>query len=233
MARVEKITKKFGSLTVFDNFSAEFPDLKITAVLGASGAGKTTLLNVLAGLEECEGIVEAERPVSYVFQTPRLVEKITVRENLLPVASAAGMSKDESESKIDELLELAEMSDKKNVLACNLSGGQKQRVSIVRAFLFPSRLMLMDEPFSSLDIVLKVKLMDLYARLLKKNSRTVVVVSHDADEAVALADEAIVIKNASECERVFLPEKTGVLRSPADEECVEARKKIYKALGAF
>ena len=233
MPKVENITKKFGGLTVFNNFSLEFKTDKITAIAGVSGVGKTTLLNIIAGLEPCDGNVYCDRPVSYVFQTPRLIENATVKRNLEPVAKAGGYEKSEGEKKIDELLASAEIFDRKNSLAGSLSGGQQQRVSIVRAFLFPAKIMLLDEPFSSLDLALKVKLMDLYARLLSENPRTVIMVSHDADEALALADEIVVIKNSSECERIALPEKTSPLRDPAGENCAAARKKLYNALGVY
>ena len=78
MPKVENITKKFGGLTVFNNFSLEFKTDKITAIAGVSGVGKTTLLNIIAGLEPCDGNVYCDRPVSYVFQTPRLIENVTV-----------------------------------------------------------------------------------------------------------------------------------------------------------
>lgn len=233
MPKVENITKKFGELTVFNNFSLEFEPNKITAIAGASGIGKTTLLNIIAGLEPCEGSVYCDRPVSYVFQTPRLIENITVKRNLEPVAKAGGYEKNEGEKKIDELLISAEIYDKKYCIAGSLSGGQQQRVSIARAFLFPSKTILADEPFSSLDLALKVKLMDLYARLLNKNPRTAIMVTHDADEAIALADEIVVIKSPSEYERIKFPEKNALLRDLAEQDCVDARKKLYNALGIY
>ena len=139
MPKVENITKKFGGLTVFNNFSLEFKTDKITAIAGVSGVGKTTLLNIIAGLEPCDGNVYCDRPVSYVFQTPRLIENVTVKRNLEPVAKAGGYEKSEGEKKIDELLASAEIFDRKNSLAGSLSGGQQQRVSIEGRFCFPRK----------------------------------------------------------------------------------------------
>lgn len=194
MIKLENVTKKYGDLTVFKDFSIEFKENETTAILGASGVGKTTILNLLAGIIDCDdGKVFSEKKVSYVFQTPNLIESLSVFKNVETVLLGENKNKAEREKIIDEFLVAAGIYEKKHSPVSTLSGGQKQRVGIVRAFCYPSKLLLTDEPFSSLDILLKMRLIDLYADLLQKNPRTAVLVSHSESEAIALADRIVVL----------------------------------------
>ena len=243
MIKLENVTKKYGDLTVFNNFSLEFKSGEVTAVLGASGVGKTTILNLLAGITDYSaGKVYTENAVSYVFQSPNLVENLSVYKNAEMVLKSVYRDKEKREKIICDLLKAADVFDKKDSPVFSLSGGQKQRAGIVRAFCYPSKLMLMDEPFSSLDISLKVRLIDLYARLLSENPRTVIFVSHSESEAVALADRIIVLGN-NEIEADFYVDdlsenneangenfkaktKCAKPRDESSENSVSARKKI-------
>lgn len=194
MIKLENVTKKYGDLTVFKDFSIEFKENETTAILGASGVGKTTILNMLAGITDCdEGKIFTENKVSYVFQTPNLIENLSVFKNIEIVLKGENKNKAEREKIIDEFLVAAGIYEKKYSPVYSLSGGQKQRVGIIRAFCYPSELLLTDEPFSSLDILLKMRLIDLYADLLQKKPRTAVLVSHSESEAIALADKIVVL----------------------------------------
>lgn len=184
--KIENLRKSYSQNIVFENFDLEIEENKITCVLGESGSGKTTLLNVVAGLTDFEGIVPKVR-CSYVFQEPRLIPNLTVYNNLKIVCS--------DESKIRASLERAGISDKASSYPNELSGGQAQRVSVLRAFLFDSQIILMDEPFSSLDLKLKIKMMEFYKDLHKETHRTSLFVTHDVDEAICLADRIIVISH--------------------------------------
>lgn len=239
MIKLDNVTKKYGDLTVLNNFSLEFKQNEITAILGASGVGKTTVLNLLAGITECDGgKVFTENMVSYVFQTPNLVENLSVYKNVEMVLKGVCADKNAREKIVDDLLNAADIYDKKNSPVYALSGGQKQRVGIVRAFCYPSKLMLMDEPFSSLDISLKVRLIDLYARLFAKNPRTVAFVSHSESEAIALADRIIVMGSGEIKADFYVDDLCGfsenkasktTAEKPRDEslDCsIAARKKI-------
>lgn len=181
---IENLCKSYGKNVVYENFSLEIKEGEITCVLGESGSGKTTLLNIIAGLTPYVGKVSAVRP-SYVFQTPCLVPNLTVRGNLRLVCKDDG--------KIDEILKRAEISEKADAYPVKLSGGQAQRVSLCRAFLFPSDVVLMDEPFSSLDLKLKLSMMELFHSMWKTDRKTVVFVTHDVDEAVCLADRILIL----------------------------------------
>lgn len=229
MLKIENLTKSYNDLKVFDNFNLEISENKTTAIMGVSGIGKSTLLNVLADLTEYEGNIVKPTPISYVFQTPRLLEHLTVFNNLRYVLKNTDLSEEEYKKDIQKFLLLADLQDKTHSLASELSGGQKQRVSLIRAFLYPSKLLLMDEPFNSLDVALKMRIIDLYRNLLSEKPRTVVFVSHDVDEALWVSDEIIVLGNNCVKSRIDLSgeKNKGDLSKPI---FVEARKQIYNSL---
>lgn len=187
---VENVGKRYGATPVYENFSLEIEEGKITCLLGASGCGKTTLLNMLAGLTPYEGKIEnVPARISYIFQQERLLPNLTVKQN---VALVLGRHADEE--KISQILEKVELSGKENAYPAELSGGQAQRVSVARAFLNPARLILMDEPFSSLDTALKIRMIGLFCEIWREEKRTAVFVTHDAEEAQMLAHRAIVLR---------------------------------------
>jgi NitT/TauT family transport system ATP-binding protein len=182
--KIENLSKSYGENKVYQNFNLQVDDGKVTCILGQSGSGKTTLLNVVAGLTDYEGKVTCAKP-SYIFQTPRLVPNLTVYGNLKLVCS--------DDKKIEQILADTNLSDKAGEYPNHLSGGQAQRVALCRAFLYDSDLLLMDEPFSSLDLKLKIKMIDLFKSLLAGSNKTTLFVTHDIDEALYLSDKIIVI----------------------------------------
>lgn len=185
MIELRNVTKRYGAQTVYEDFSLSLEEGKITCLLGASGCGKTTLLNMLAGLTPFEGeIVPAGLRCSYIFQQPRLVPNLTVGGNLRLVCK--------DEERIVGMLARVGLSEKRNAYPAELSGGQAQRVSVARAFLHPAKLFLMDEPFSSLDTALKIRLIGLFCELWREQSPTVVFVTHDAEEACMLAHRVLI-----------------------------------------
>lgn len=185
MIRLKDISKRYGALCVYDHFDLDIEEGKITCILGSSGSGKTTLLNILSGLTSYEGEIDPQKKCAYIFQQPRLVPNLTVRGNLKLVCR--------EEEKIASMLEKVELSDKADAYPVELSGGQAQRVSVARAFLYPSDLLLMDEPFSSLDTALKIRLIEVFCSLWREEKRTVVFVTHDAEEAYMLSHRALAV----------------------------------------
>ena len=180
------VQKCYGETTVFQDLSLQIKEGEILCVLGPSGSGKTTLLNMLCGICDFEGEQEnVPKNSSYIFQEPRLLPNLTVVENL---RYAGGMVEN-----IDEILQKIGLEEKKNSRPKQLSGGEKQRVSIARAFLSEAPLLLMDEPFSSLDTALKIKMVELFCSLLKTHKKTVVFVTHDVEEALMLAQRIVVL----------------------------------------
>lgn len=226
MPRLEKINKKYGYRSVFDDFDLNIADNKVTVVLGPSGVGKTTLLNILAGLVPFDGTITVDTPVSYIFQSPRLLERLTVKENLRFVLRKFGKPDDRL---IDEMLEAVGLKDRKNAFPHELSGGEKQRVGVARAFVYPSKTLLMDEPFTSLDFSLKQRLMRIFVDLLKKSPKTVVFVTHDVDEALSLADEIVVLGENRVVYRKSLDRGDG-LGALTGKIADEVRAELFQAL---
>ena len=182
------LTKKYGDKTVFDDLQIHFEQGEVTCVLGASGVGKTTLLRILASLESFEGTIDdAPKKCAFVFQEPRLLPYLTVEENLRYVGA--------KEDEITTALEKAEILPLKNQKAGTLSGGEKQRVAFARAFVVTADTVFLDEPFSSLDTALKIKLWHTFAKLWQEKKPTTVLVTHDLEEAWALGQRIILLKD--------------------------------------
>ncbi len=184
MIEIKNFTKKYGELTVYENFNLDIEEGKITCILGESGCGKTTLLNAIARNTKYRGNIPKIK-CSYVFQTPRLVPNLNVLENLKLVCN--------DEEKIHEMLKKLDIAEKAECFPINLSGGQAQRVSVARAFIYDSELLLMDEPFSSLDLKVKSAIIELFFEIWKRFQRTVLFVTHDVDEAIALSQRILVL----------------------------------------
>ncbi|HBF39094.1 MAG TPA: ABC transporter ATP-binding protein [Firmicutes bacterium] len=190
---VEHICKSFGSLKVFDDFSLEFPEGKISAILGPSGCGKTSLLNILAGLLRVDsGRVATTKEVSYLFQEPRLLPWLTIRENIALVLQGK-MAAGEIEATIDENLKATGLTDFSGYYPAQLSGGMLQRAAMARAFAFDAPLLLMDEPFKSLDLKTRSELITNFLQLWSLKPRTVITVTHDIKEGVMLGDFLLVL----------------------------------------
>lgn len=186
MIKIRDLTKSYGDICVYKNFDMDIEEGRTCCILGDSGCGKTTLLNVLAGLTPYVGDVPKLR-TSYVFQSPRLVPNLTVLGNLKLVGAW-------QEQALSMLAAVGLKGYEKRYPA-GLSGGQAQRVALCRAFLFAADIMLLDEPFSSLDLKLKLSVMDVFKGLMAKNPVTAVAVTHDVDEALYLGDRIVVLKS--------------------------------------
>jgi NitT/TauT family transport system ATP-binding protein len=174
---------------LFDRFSVDFPDKRITAILGPSGCGKSTLLHLLARLlEPISGAIVTElqdAPVSYLFQEPRLLPWSTVLENVLLV----NRDSDCAQSCLD-MVGLFRHLEK---YPEELSGGMRQRLAMARAFACKSPILLMDEPFQALDIALRFSLVDAFRKLWVEDARTTIFVTHDIQEALLLGDRILVM----------------------------------------
>lgn len=217
MFEIKNLTKKYGDLTVYDNFNISIEEEKIICILGESGSGKTTLLNCIAGLTPFDGNMPKLK-CSYVFQTPRLVPNLTVRENLKLICK--------DENKIDDMLAKVHLEDKAESFPVKLSGGQAQRVSLARAFLYDSDIILMDEPLSSLDLRLKKEMTDLFLSLWQDDKRTAIYVTHDIDEAVHIAHRILILRGGE-----ILYDITPSKLPPRDlRECAQLRGELISRL---
>lgn len=193
---LKEVSKFYGEKAAIKDINCEIREGEITAVLGESGAGKSTLLNILAGLSVFDGEIDGEKGkkmrrktgCSYLFQDCKLLPNLTVEGNLKFVLP-------ESEwGRIGDMLARVGLKGREKSHPYELSGGEKQRVAIARAFLYPHSLLLMDEPFSSLDLSLKKSLIELVLALWHEKKSTMVFVTHDVREAALLSHRALVLK---------------------------------------
>ncbi len=221
--KIQDLSVRFKDNVVYDNFSIDFDNKKITCILGPSGCGKTTLLNVLTNNVKYEGKVLDLEKFAYVFQNSRLIESITVEENLKFVINK------EDYFKIDKVLEDLEILDCKQKYPRQLSGGQASRVAIARAIIYDPKIILMDEPFKDLDIVLTKKLLELFRDLIIKNSLGAIYVTHNVDEALSIADRIIVLSK-SPANIVLDIDINSDHLDLSSQELNIARQKIYSAL---
>ena len=230
---VKKLCKRYrtesGEKIVFDNFSAEFKDGKVTAVMGSSGIGKTTLLNCIAKLTDYDGEIAGVGSSAYVFQEDRLIPDKTVYDNIDFVMQTEDT--DERKKRIKNALSVTELLSEAFRYPSELSGGQRKRVSLARAFASGRDLMLLDEPLSSLDIGLKFRIFDVMKKVFKSDSKTVIMVTHDVDEALTLADEIVIIDKGGVAYRKEF--STDLFdRDITDDECNRIRREIIEILKA-
>ena len=194
---IKNLNISYEDKVIFDSFNIEFEEKKVNVILGPSGIGKTTLLNSIAGILPYSGeIIGNDGGVSYIFQKDRLIPSISIYKNLDLIIKAIFKDKKERAKKIDEMLELLEISDCKNKYPTQLSGGQLQRVAIARAFLYPSDVLLLDEPFKALDSSLKYRLIRELLKINSLNPKTMIFVTHAIDECLLTADNIFVLDNS-------------------------------------
>jgi NitT/TauT family transport system ATP-binding protein len=194
---VKNLNKAYGNEEIFKNFNLDLYDDKVNCIIGKSGCGKSTFLNILAGLIEIQsGEIQGVslKDISYIFQEDRLIEWLSVKENL-ELTLKKYYDSSIIDEKINQLLNLVGIYDIKDKYPNSLSGGMKQRVNIARAFGKPSKIILMDEPFKSLDYKLKYTIIDEFKNLLNKEKRMVILVTHDLDEAIYFQGNIIVFSN--------------------------------------
>ena len=194
---LHRVAKAFGELGVLDDFSLDFPVGQVTAVLGPSGCGKTTLLNILSGLlpmdaGERSGFEDAR--FSYVFQEPRLVPSLSAIHNVELVLRGV-LAPAERRERALRFLAAVGLQAAGTLKPAHLSGGMRQRAALARAFAYPADLLLMDEPFQSVDLKTRIGLMDAFLELQAADPRTVVFVTHEVKEALYLGDAVVVLSD--------------------------------------
>ncbi|WP_343009911.1 ATP-binding cassette domain-containing protein [Clostridium celatum] len=187
--RVENININYGNDIVYKNFSIELKDNKINCIIGSSGCGKTTLLNYIANELLQKGI-----KISYIFQNDNLIPWKNVYSNLKLIAKN-NIKEDQVEIEIDKILEEVGLKEFKYYYPNELSGGMKQRVNIARALLGTFDVILMDEPFKSLDIKCKSNIISIIKDLNIKKGITIIMVTHDKEEILNLADNLFLLGN--------------------------------------
>ena len=210
--QIKNLSKSYDQLQVLDKLNLSFPEQKVTCILGPSGSGKTTLLKLLCGLQtpdsgEILGFDNAL--ISMAFQEDRLIPWLSVFDNLHFVLKDK-LDKKQSQELIRTYLKRVGLQEYAHYYPRDLSGGMKGRISILRAFVYPSQLLLMDEPFTSLDMATKKILMEFFKELIQQEKRTCILVTHNVDEAMELGDQIVVLsQKPAQVKAVFENPKTG------------------------
>ena len=215
---VRGISKAYGDATVLKPIELKVVAGELLAVLGPSGSGKTTLLQIICGLVEPSGgrlIVDGrdetdnpadKRDIGVVFQNYALFPHLTVRENVAFPLQMRGISKSEVRDRVEATLAMVGLSDFANRFPRELSGGQQQRVALARCFVYRPSLILMDESLSALDKKLRDSMRIEIKRLHRETGATIIFVTHDQEEALALADR-ICLMNDGQIEQLGAPEE--------------------------
>jgi sulfonate transport system ATP-binding protein len=187
---VRGLTKRFGTRTVLSDLDLDIAPGEFVALLGRSGSGKSTLLRVLAGLDsEVDGAVAVPGTVSVAFQQPRLLPWRKVWRNVVLGLRGRGNDRVLAEKALAEV----RLSDLADAWPRTLSGGEAQRLSLARALVREPDLLLLDEPFGALDALTRLAMHSLVADLWQRHRPSVLLVTHDVDEALLLADRALIL----------------------------------------
>ncbi|SNS71138.1 spermidine/putrescine transport system ATP-binding protein [Sphingomonas laterariae] len=205
LIRIEGVTKRFGQFTAVDDVNLEIEEGEFFALLGPSGCGKTTLLRMLAGLEvpsdgrilidgeDMAGVPPNKRPVNMVFQSYAVFPHMSVADNVAYGLRMDGVAKAERAERVADALALVKLDGMEDRKPDQLSGGQRQRVALARALVKRPRVLLLDEPLSALDAKLREAMRSELAQIQDKVGVTFVMVTHDQDEALAMATRCAVM----------------------------------------
>ena len=203
---IQNAVKRYGDFTALNGVSLDIQEGEFFTLLGPSGCGKTTLLRMIAGFNSIEGgdfyfgekrindVPAHKRDIGMVFQNYAIFPHLTVRENVAYGLKARKMPAKEIKPKVDEALELVQISHLADRKPNELSGGQQQRVALARAFVIEPSVLLMDEPLSNLDAKLRVQMRSVIKKLQRRLGITTIYVTHDQEEALAISDRIAVMK---------------------------------------
>lgn len=239
--QINHLTLEYQHHLLFNNFSLRLPAASWTCLLGASGVGKSTLLKLLAGLPTgvdqpiAPGVIAAEDGlplsgrVAYMAQQDLLMPWLTALENCLIGYRLRGQAVSLAErTHVLDLLKAVGLQQAADLHVAQLSGGMRQRVALVRTLLEDRPIVLMDEPFSALDVITRLKLQDLAAELLI--GKTVLFVTHDPLEALRLADHIGVLQGAPAQLNEMLIIESSRPRSPQDPQLLERQGELLNLL---
>ena len=224
-ASVRGLSRTFGHRTVLDRLDLDIAHGEFIALIGRSGSGKSTLLRALAGLDrEVTGQASVTGPVSVAFQEPRLVPWKRVAANV-----ALGLRVADPRASARTALDEVGLAERASAWPATLSGGEAQRASLARALVRDPRLLLLDEPFSALDALTRITMHRLVLNLWARHQPAVLLVTHDVDEAVRLADRVAVLRAG----QLVTDERITAARPRdlADPELARLRRKLLADLG--
>lgn len=227
MIKIKNISKSFDDLKVINDISFEIEKKEIVCILGPSGCGKSTLLNIIAGLnKDYLGTIENNvGKISYVFQEDRLLEWKTVYENIQFV------NRNSEKKDILKLIKEIGLEDFENSYPRELSGGMRQRCSIARAFNFKAPLLIMDEPFKSLDYTLSLQMIKKLIKVWQERENSILIVTHNIDQALLLGNKLLVLSKKPtillEEIKIYIPQDK---RKLTDKFLIDTRNRIIDLL---
>ncbi len=213
---LKDLSRHYGAVRALDGLTLRMEPGQLVALLGPSGCGKTTALRILAGLDEASAgsvwvdgrdisrVPANKRDIGMVFQAYSLFPHLTVRDNVAFGLKMRGMAKRDRQARALEMLELVGLAAQSDRYAGELSGGQQQRVALARALAIRPRVLLLDEPLSALDAKVRTQLRDEIRRVQQEVGITTLFVTHDQEEALAVADR-VGVMNAGRLEQLAAP----------------------------
>ncbi|MEP7360068.1 MAG: ABC transporter ATP-binding protein [Chloroflexota bacterium] len=222
--RLESVSRHFGRVRALDELSLDVQPGELLALLGPSGCGKTTLLRVVAGLDQPDrgrvsigdtdvtGVPARKRPIGMVFQSYALFPNLTVAQNIRFPLDVRRVARADADGRVAELLELVQLTAEAERYPHQISGGQAQRCALARALAPRPQVLLLDEPLSALDVIVRGQLRDEIRRVQQSVGTTTVYVTHDQSEALAIADR-VALMNRGRIEQIGTPED--VYRDPS------------------
>jgi sulfate transport system ATP-binding protein len=239
---VRNISKRFGDFAALDDVSLDVPTGSLTALLGPSGSGKSTLLRVIAGLEQPDegsvliaeedvtGHAPQKRDVGFVFQHYAAFKHMTVWDNVAFGLKIRKRPREDIRTRVAQLLELVQLEGHAKRYPAQLSGGQRQRMGLARALAVDPKVLLLDEPFGALDARVRKELRVWLRRLHDETHTTTVIVTHDQEEAMEVADQ-VALMNAGRIEQTGGPRE--LYEQPANEFVMSFVGPVNLIGGAF
>jgi sulfonate transport system ATP-binding protein len=233
--RAERVTKRYEGTLVLNELSLDVRPGEIVSLIGPSGCGKSTLLRLLSGLEtEHDGrllidngeVTGPSRAAGLMFQEPRLLPWLSVRDNVrfgLPKGSANG-------ALVDELLNQVQLEHAAAQLPRQLSGGMAQRTALARSLAAQPQVLLLDEPFSAVDALTRMRLQELLLDIWQRTKLTMLLVTHDLDEALYLSDRVVVMSSRPATIREIVTVKLPRPRDRRDAELLRLRAHLMESL---
>lgn len=237
--QVRNLTKKFGDLLVLDDISFQVEPGEFLCIVGPTGCGKTTFLNSLTGLYDItsgEMLIDSEpidlrkHNVAYIFQEYSTMPWLNIEENIAYGLDIKGVSEAEKRERIEEVIQMVGLEKFRTYYPKQMSASMLQRVVIARAFVTRPELLLMDEPYGQLDLMLKYKLEDELLKLWQKTQTTVIFITHNIEEAVYLSDRIMVLSNKPTKIKTVIENRLSRPRKVTDREFIELRNEVTELI---
>lgn len=233
--QVKNLTKKFGDLLVLDDISFQVEEGEFLCIVGPTGCGKTTFLNSLTKLYDItagEMLLDGKpidlqkQNVAYIFQEYSTMPWLNIEQNVAYGLKIKGVDASVAKERVDEVIRMVGLEEFRNYYPKQLSASMLQRVVIARAFATQPELLLMDEPYGQLDLVLKYKLEDELLKLWEKTGTTVIFITHNIEEAVYLSDRIMVLSNKPTKIKTMIQNPLPRPRKIAEKAFIELRNQV-------